>query len=268
MSNTGISFSRSYLDTSNGTVLSDHSGKGKRVSPVTSRKLSPATVSELGSETNSKITDGFLETSSTGSAEGSGKTIFLDQEIKRVDSSSLTKRIFSTSYRNSNRGAVALGLAGGVVGGFFGMSVGSTLGTYFGALSGVVQEYPRTPGDEIAIATPEQPLHDIAEGNHFSGHVIQVVDHAGHHAAMGSVAVGVAALLISLATGNPLPIALHAAGVYSGAAWAFGLTTGTAKWLQQHAQRSAETLQREQRTSPGDIELPTWKVVETPSDKK
>ncbi|MCX6958149.1 MAG: hypothetical protein NT164_06405 [Verrucomicrobiae bacterium] len=245
MNNTGISFSGSSPNTSNGTVLSDHDEKRKSVSPVTSRKLSPPTLSELGSETNSKITDGFLETSSTGSAEGSGKNIFSEQAIERVDSSSLT-RILSTSYRNSNRGAVALGFAGGVVGGFFGMSVGSSLGTYLGALSGVVQEYRRTPGDEIAIATPEQPLHDIAEGNHFSGHVIQVVDHAGHHAAMGSVAVGVAALLISLATGNPFPVAIHVAGVYSGAAWAFGLTTGTAKWLQQHAQRSAETLQREQ----------------------
>jgi len=131
-----------------------------------------------------------------------------------------------------------------------------------GALSGVVQEYARTPGDETAIAAPEQTDHDVAVENHFSEHVIQVVDHAGHHAAMGSIAVGVAALLTSLATGNPMPVALHVAGIYSGAAWAFGLTTGTAKWLQQHIQRSAETSQREEQTSPGDIELPTWSVVD------
>ena len=263
MYNTDIRFSRSYRDTSNDTVLSDQSGKGKPVSPVTSRKLSPSTVSGLesrDSDAGSEITDGFLETSSTGSAEGSEKTIFLDQEIQQVESSALTKRMMSTGYRNSNRGAVVLGLAGGAVGGFFGMSVGSSVGTHMGALIGAVQEYAKTPGDEIAIAAREQTDHDVAGGNHFSEHVIQVVDHAGHHAAMGSIAVGAAALLTSLATGNPMPVALDVAGVYSGAAWAFGLTTGTAKWLQQHIQRSAEKLQHEQQASPGDIELPSWEV--------
>ena len=263
MYNTDIRFSRSYRDTSNDTVLSDQSGKGKPVSPVTLRKLSPSTVSGLesgGSDNNSEIADSFSETNSVGSAEGAEKTIFLNQEIQQVESSSLTKRMLSTSYRNSNRGAVASGLAGGVVGGFFGMSVGSSLGTHMGALIGAVQEYAKTPGDEIVIAAREQTDHDVAGGNHFSEHVIQVVDHAGHHAAMGSIAVGAAALLTSLATGNPMPVALDVAGVYSGAAWAFGLTTGTAKWLQQHIQRSAEKLQHEQQASPGDIELPSWEV--------
>ncbi|MBX9577375.1 MAG: hypothetical protein K2W97_02735 [Chthoniobacterales bacterium] len=269
MYNTGIRFSSSYRDISNDTVLSNQSGEGKPVSPVTSKKLSPSTVSGLegeGSDTNSESVGGFSEISSTGSAEGAEKTIFLDQEIQQVEPSALTKRMLSTSYRNSNRGAVVLGLAGGVVGGFFGMSVGSSLGTHLGALSGVIQEYARTPGDETAIADSEQTDHDVAGENHFSEHVIQVVDHAGHHAAMGSIAVGVVALLTSLATGNPMPVAFHAAGVCSGAAWAFGLTTGTAKWLQQHAQRSAETLQREEQTSPGDIELSNWKVVEDSKD--
>lgn len=243
----------------NNTVPSGQSGKGKPVSPATLKKNSPSTVLELeseGSDTSSEIADNFSKTNSIESAEGTEKNLFSNQDIHQVETSSRASDILKASYIKSNRAAVALGLVGGVVGGCFGMSVGSSVGTHGGFAAGVLQEYLSSPPvAETGDAAREQSDHDVAGENHFSSHVIQVVDHAGHHAAVGSIGVGVAALLISLATGNPIPAALHAAGIYSGAAWMFGLTTGTASWLRQHVQRSADAAQREQATSPGDIEL-------------
>lgn len=74
----------------------------------------------------------------------------------------------------------------------------------------------------------------------FLGHVIQVVDHAGHHAAIGSIGAGVLTLAASLASANPLLVAFHIAGVYSGAAWSLGLTTGSAHWLLRHIHRAGD----------------------------
>lgn len=257
MYTTDMRFNRSYRTTSNDTVLSDQNGKGKPVLPAILRKTSPLTVSGLESESvaASEDSDIFSEEGSVSSVGGTEKNLFSNQEIQQVETSSLRERMLSAGYRNSNRGAVALGLAGGAVAGFVGMTVGSSIGTHSGALIGALQEYSKIPGDEIAIAVPEQGDHDVAQGNHFSEHVIQVVDHAGHHAAVGSIGVGVAALLTALATGNPMPVAFHAAGVYSGAAWGFGLVTGTASWIRRHVQRSSDAAQREQKNSPGDIEL-------------
>lgn len=271
-------FSSSYRNTSNDTVLSDQRGKEKPVSPAIRKESSLLSLSDGGDGHTS--TEELSDVSGTSpvsfNKEEQKSAIFLNQDIQQTEPSSLTKRMLSTSYRNSNRAAVALGVAGGVAGAasgpagaMFGMSVGSSVGTHLGALIGAVQEYSKTsPAGETGDAASGEPLHDIPEGNHFSNHVIQVVDHAGHHAALGSIGVGVAALLTSLVTGNPIPVALHAAGVYSGAAWAFGLTTGTAIWLRQHVQRSAEVLQREQQTSPGDIEMRPWKMVEETQNKK
>ena len=270
--------SNSYSNTSKDTYPSNQSGKGKSVLPAVWKGSSPSTLSE--SEDGHTSLENFSEASATSPVsfeEEQKSIIFSSQDIQQTESASLSRRMLSAGYRNGNRGAVGVGLAGALVGGVvggsqgaaMGMTVGSSIGTHMGVLSGAIQEYSSpSPVAETGNAAAEQSFHDVPEGNHFSGHVIQVVDHAGHHAAMGSIAVGVAAFLASLATGNPMPVALHVAGIYSGAAWAFGLTTGTAKWLQQHAQRSVETLQREQKSSPGDIELPAWKVVETPGDKR
>jgi hypothetical protein len=279
MYNTGIRYSGNYRNPANDTVLSGEKGKGKPVSQATLRKSSPLTVAGLNSEGSDASLENFNDASEASSGNAGVKeaksTVFLNRDIQQTEPGSW-HRILQTSYRNSNRASVTLGLAAGVVGGvsggpggaMFGMSVGSSLGAHLGAVSGIVQECSKTPSvDETTGAVPEQDIHPSAEENHFAGHVIEVIDHAGHHAAMGSIAVGVTALLTSLATGNPIPIALHAAGVYSGAAWAFGLTTGTTSWVRQHVQRSAEVLQREQQTSPGDIELLPWKEVEKIEEK-
>jgi hypothetical protein len=203
-------------------------------------------------------------TVSTEANKNQEGTVFLNRNVAQTETDSLTKRVLNSSYRNSNRAAVALGLAGGVLGGvhggaqgaMFAMSVGSSFGTHLGALTGAIGECSSSSeASEVTSASSQPQSHDIAESNHFLGRVIQVVDHAGHHAAVGSIGVGVATLFGSLVAGNSLPVVFHVAGVYSGATWAFGLTTGTTQWILQHLERSQDQFQRDQRSSLGDIEL-------------
>lgn len=221
--------------------------------------------------------DTFSDEDSVHSHQSEKKELFSGKKVDQVETSSRSYEILKAGYRNSNRGAVGLGLAGGVVGGvlqggpgvLYGMSFGSSVGTHLGALSGaIIESY--NPSDKKEIADPEERALN-AINNRFFGHLVQLSDEAGHHAALGSIAFGGGTVVASLATGNPLPVALHAACLISGATWAFGLTTGSAHWMIQHLQRSQEIGDRERVSSPGDIELQPLifqkKVTETTNDK-
>ena len=267
MYTTDLRFNGSYRNTStsNETALSDQKGKGKPSSPAIGEESSPLILSknEDGYTSEKDLSNVSTKSSVSAEAEKCKGSVFFNKDIQQVESSSRASDIFKASYTSSNRGAVALGITGGIIGlihgpsgAMLGTSIGSSIGTHSGALIGALQEYSKPlPVEEVTHTNPEEDFHPDAETNPFLGHVIQVVDHAGHHAAMGSIGVGIAALLTSLATGNPLPVAVHVAGIYSGAAWMFGLTTGSTSWIRQKMQHSADVLQREQKFSPGDIEL-------------
>lgn len=197
------------------------------------------------------------------------ENFFSDQKIEQVQPSRWN-RIWNAAYRDGNRGAVTLGLAGGIVGGafsgpsgaMFGMSVGSGLGSHLGALGGSIQEYSALPPGETEPIPFRSRFHR-ASSDLFLGHVIQVVDHAGHHAAIGSIGAGVLTLAASLASANPLLVAFHIAGVYSGAAWSLGLTTGSAHWLLRHIHRAGDQqLFPEQKQSDLEEEQSEIELVE------
>ncbi|MBM3856716.1 MAG: hypothetical protein FJ390_01985 [Verrucomicrobia bacterium] len=262
---TDIRFGSAYRNPNNDSFFSDRSG-GKKINqqgspslPI-SLKSENVTTSKIPSE-NEKGSNISSDLESVSDKQSEKENVFAGQEIQQVETSSRTSDILKAGYTSSNRAAVALGLTGGLVGGIlkgppgaaFGMSVGSSAGSHLGAIGGVLMESSKSPVNEQGV-DPEQSALD-AVNNPFFGHAVALVDHAAQHATAGSIGVGVAALLASLATGNPFPVAFHAAGVYSGATWAFGLTTGSAHWLLQHLERSEERLQREQISSPGDIEL-------------
>lgn len=226
--------------------------------------------SPLQSEEGETATETLSENSSVVSEKGQRPELFLGREIEQVEPSSFACDLLKAGYRSSNRTAVSFGLAGGIVGGIhggpggasFGMSVGSTFGANLGGVIGIVEKCSTlTHTHGIEEESLEQDFQDVTQSDHFLDHAVQVVDHAGHQASIGSIGVGLAVLIGSLATGAPLIAAFHTAGVYSGAAWAFGLTTGSAHWTLRHLQESEHRAAVEQQLSSGDIELSPLKSV-------
>lgn len=260
--------SSTYPNGGGSISLSDQHAEKKGGKVDIQRSTTPSLSLESDQETI--MTEGFSESgddiaSEVSSANPPGsenKTSFLGQEMQQVEHSSRTYALLKAGYRNSNRAAVALGVTGGLAGGIlhgpggaaFGMSLGSSVGSHLGAVGGVLMECSK-PSPKEEVNDPEEGTHDVTAHARFFGHTVQLVDQAGHHAAVGSIGVGVGVLATSLVTGSSFLSAIHIAGVYSGVTWAFGLTTGSAHWLLEHLERSKETLQREQTSYPGDIEL-------------
>ncbi len=258
---TDIRYGSAYRNPGGNNFMPTQDGEKKVDARGSFSSLETSTTAEDCSEK-----DVFSEVSSVHSTEAGKKEVFLGRAIEQVEASSTSSNILKATYRSSNRGAVTFGLAGGLVGGLLqggagvalGMSVGSSVGANLGLAGGVLLESYKSSDEETT--NPEECALD-ASNNRFFGHVVELFDEAGHHAAVGSIGVGVGALVASLIAGNPLPVALHVAGVYSGATWAFGLTTGSAHWILQHLQQSEERLQCEQSSSPGDMELHSLSVI-------
>jgi hypothetical protein len=213
--------------------------------------LSSSKRKEKSAVTNSSNNRGEKTISTEGVLDqGSLANFFEQHEIQQTERSPHAAHIAQNAYLYSNRFAVTLGVAGGIVAGPMGMTIGSTVGTHAGALVGASLEYfnPTSENQTKTSSSDVPNANNPATHEVIFNHVVEAVDHAGHHAAIGSIGVGITALLTSLATGNPMPTVLHVAGVYSGAAWGLGLTTGTASWLCGVLQRSSDEVASEKKS--------------------